>query len=52
MHGIIGQLAHDPAQLAIVVVTAIAIIAILRRLSDLAFVDSQQPTESTPETQQ
>ena len=45
MHGIIGQLAHDPVRLAIAVTALIASVAIIRCLSRLAFFHSAAPRE-------
>ena len=58
MHGIIGQLAADPARLAIALAAAVAVIVIVRRLSDLALEGRQastkarHPGNTTQETEQ
>ena len=43
MHGILGQLAGDPVRLAIATVTVIAVVAITRCLSGLAFFQKRLP---------
>ena len=58
MHGILGQLATDPARLAVVLLAAIVAIAIARSLSSLALhigepgTKGPDPTNNIQETEQ